>query len=57
MATILDFGMILAKKKKKKKKKNRFSRWQPSWISDRNDFSYFWSTSHSNASYQAWNKL
>ena len=29
--------------------KNRFSRWQPwrpSWISDRNDFSYFWSTSH-----------
>ena len=21
--------------------KNRFSRWQPSWISDRNDFSYF----------------
>ena len=26
--------------------KNRFSRWQPwrpSWISDRNDFSYFWS--------------
>ena len=35
--------------------KNRFSRWrpwQPSWISDRNDFSYFWSTSHPNASYQ-----
>ena len=21
--------------------KNRFSRWQPSWISDRHDFSYF----------------
>ena len=21
--------------------KNRFSRWQPSWISDRRDFSYF----------------
>ena len=21
--------------------KNRFSRWLPSWISDRNDFSYF----------------
>ena len=21
--------------------KNRFSRWRPSWISDRNDFSYF----------------
>ena len=35
--------------------KNRFSRWRlwrPSWISDRNYFSYFWSTSHSNASYQ-----
>ena len=29
--------------------RNRFSRWQswqPSWISDRNDFSYFLSTSH-----------
>ena len=35
--------------------KNRFSRWppwRPSWISDRHDFSYFWSTSHPNASYQ-----
>ena len=33
--------------------KNRFSRWppwQPSWISDRHDFSYFWSTSHLDAS-------
>ena len=33
--------------------KNRFSRWPPwwpSWISDRHDFSYFWSTSHPNAS-------
>ena len=30
--------------------KTRFSRWQ-SWISDRNDFSYFWSTSHPDASY------
>ena len=33
--------------------KNRFSRWRPwwpSWISDRQDFSYFWSTSHPNAS-------
>ena len=32
--------------------KNKFSRWlswQPSSISDWNDFSYFWSTSHSNA--------
>ena len=35
--------------------KNRFSRqqpWRPSLISDRNNFSYFTSTSHTNASYQ-----
>ena len=34
--------------------KNRFSRWlswQPSWISDRDDFSYFLSTGHPAASY------
>ena len=34
--------------------KNRFSRWlpwRPSWISDWHDFSYFWSTSHRDASY------
>ena len=31
--------------------KTRFSRWWPSWISDRNDFSYFWSSSHPDASY------
>ena len=40
--------------------KNRFSRWRPwrpSWISDRNDFSYFWSTSHPNASYQVSSQL
>ena len=33
--------------------KNRFSRWrpwQPSWISDRHDFSYFLSTSHPDGS-------
>ena len=33
--------------------KNRFSRWlqwRPSWISDRHDFSYFWSISHPDAS-------
>ena len=39
--------------------KNRFSRWrpwQPSWISDRNDFSYFQSTSHP-ASYQVLSQL
>ena len=34
--------------------KNRFSRWlswRPSWISDRDDFSYFCSTGHLDASY------
>ena len=30
--------------------KNRFSRWRPSWISDQNNFSYFWSTNHPDAS-------
>ena len=32
--------------------KNKFSRWRPlrpSWISDRNKFSYIWSTSHPDA--------
>ena len=36
-------------------KKNRFSRRPPlrtSWISDRNDFSYIWSTSYYYVSYQ-----
>ena len=40
--------------------KNRFSRWQPwrpSWISDRNDFSYFLSTGHPDASYQVSSQL
>ena len=40
--------------------KNRFSRWRPwrpSWISDRNYFSYFWSTSHPDASYQVSSQL
>ena len=37
--------------------KNRFSRWWPSWISDQNDFSYFWSTSLPNASYQVLSQL
>ena len=36
----------------KKRSTNRFSRWPPwSWISNQNDFSYFWSTSHPDASY------
>ena len=40
--------------------KNRFSRWrpwQPSWISDRNDFRYFRFTSHPDASYQVSSQL
>ena len=37
--------------------KNRLSRWRPSWISDGNDFSYFWSTSHPDASYQVSSQL
>ena len=32
--------------------KNRFSRWRPSWISDRHDFSYFLSTGHPDDSNQ-----
>ena len=37
------------------KVQNRFStrlQGQPSWIPDQNDFSYFWSTSHLDTSYQ-----
>ena len=30
--------------------KNRFSRWWPSWISNRHDFSYFLSTGYPDAS-------
>ena len=37
--------------------KNRFSRWRPSWISDRNEFSYFLSTSHPDAYYQISSQL
>ena len=35
--------------------KNKFSRWwpwRPSWMFDRNNFSYFWSSIHPDASYQ-----
>ena len=42
------------------KAKNRFLCWsplRPSWIFDRNDFRYFWSTGHSNASYQVSSQL
>ena len=31
--------------------------WSPSWISDRNDFSYFISTSHPDTSYQVSSQL
>ena len=40
--------------------KNRFSRWPPwrrSWTFDRDDFCYFWSISHPNASYHVWSQL
>ena len=40
--------------------KNGFSRWQPwpsSWIYDQNNFSYFRSTSHPDASYQVSSQL
>ena len=37
--------------------KNRFSRWLPSWTSNQHDFSYFWSTSHPDASYQVSRQL
>ena len=43
-----------------KKRKIDFSRWRPwrpSWISDRKDFSYFWSTCHPDASYQVSSQL
>ena len=40
--------------------KNRFSRWPvwwPSWKSDRNEFSYFLSTSYPDASYEVSSQL
>ena len=42
--------------------RNRFSRWQPwqsyaAWISDQNNFTYFWSTIHPDASYQVLSQL
>ena len=37
--------------------KYRFSRWPPSWISDRKDFCYFSSTSHPDPPYQFSNQL
>ena len=43
-----------------KEAKNIFSRWlpwRPSWISDQNDFSYFWSASHPDAFYHVWSQL
>ena len=43
-----------------RRSEKRFSRWppwQPSWISHQHDFSYFWSTSHPDTSYQIWSQL
>ena len=37
--------------------KKIFSRCRPSWISDHNSFSYFWFTSHPDASYQVSSQL
>ena len=40
--------------------KNRFLKWLPwwpSWISNRNDYSYFWSASPPDASYKVWSQL
>ena len=34
---------------------SRWLPWWPSWILDRNDFSFYWSTSHQDASYQVSN--
>ena len=42
------------------KVQNRFSKWrlwQSSWISDRNNLSYFWSTSPTDTCYQVWSQL
>ena len=35
-----------------RKRKNKFSSWRPYWNADWNDFKYFCSTKHPNASYQ-----
>ena len=40
-----------------KEAKYRFSRWRPTWISDQNDFSYFWSTNYPDASNQVSSQL
>ena len=43
-----------------RRSKNRFLRWclwQPSWISNQNDFSYFWSTSCQDTSYPVFSQL
>ena len=36
---------------------SRWQRWRPSWILDRTYFSYFWSTSHLDTSYQVSGRL
>ena len=41
----------------RKEVQNRFSRWQPSWISNQNDLSYFWSASYPDTSFQVLSQL
>ena len=36
---------------------SRWQAWRPSWISDKNDFSYFWSTSNLDTFYQMLSQL
>ena len=36
---------------------SRFPPWRPSWIYDRHDFRYFWSTRHPSASYRVSSQL
>ena len=52
-------GLSVQRKTKQKTTKwfSRWSPWRPSWISNRDDCSYFWSISHPNASYHVWNHL
>ena len=46
------FGVnwLFGSREEAKKRFSRWPPWQPSWISDRHDFSYFLSTSHPGAS-------
>ena len=56
MAAMASFEWICLLVQEKKQKID-FSRWPPSWIFDRNDFSFFLSTSHLDASYHVLSQL